>query len=74
MTFLTAAIIQTRGEDVVCNAAGPDENGKHCGLIELHDNGEYDHLLISTEPVYESNDVALKAMNDIVGEVREMKL
>ena len=74
MTMLTAMIIQTRGEDIVCTAAGPSEGEKYSGYIELHTDGEYDHLLLSSEPVYDSKLDAVNDMLDVVKKVREAKL
>jgi len=74
MTLLTAMIIQTRGDDVVCAAGGPSKEGKYSGLVELHSNGDYDHLLLSSEPEYESALAAVNAMENVVRQVREAKL
>lgn len=74
MTYITAAIIQTRGDDIVCTGAGPANNGKYSGFVELHADGEYDHLLLSSEPVYDSKLDAINEMLDFVKQVRETKL
>jgi hypothetical protein len=74
MTFLTAMTIQLRGEDIICTAAGPSEEGKYSGFIELHTDGEYDHLLISSNPVYDSKLDAVNGMLDVVKQVREAEL
>lgn len=74
MNLLTALIIQSRGDDIVCDAGGPTENGKYSGWIQLYRNGEYDHDLVSTEPVYDSKQDAIFAMQELVKTVRAMDL
>lgn len=74
MTRLTALIIQSRGDDIVCTAGGPNKNGKFSGWIELYRNGEFDHALLSSEPVYTSEEVATEEMRKIVKQVRSAEL
>lgn len=75
MNFLTALIIQSRGDDIVCDAGGPTKKeGKYVGWIQLYRNGEYDHDLVSTEPVYDSKQDAIFAMQELVKTVRAMDL
>lgn len=75
MTRLTGMIIQSRGDDIVCAAGGPSrENGKFCGWIELYRNGEYDHALLSSPAIYDSEEVAIKEMENIVTKVRSIGL
>ena len=74
MTRLTGMIIQTRGEDIVCTAGGPGHDGTHYGFVELHRDGEYDHVLITLPTVYKSEEAALTAATELVREVRAMEL
>jgi hypothetical protein len=75
MTVLTALIIQTRGKDIHCDAGGPDKtNKKYCGWLTLYNGDEYDHELVSTDPVFDTAEAAKKYMQDLVAEVRKMDL
>jgi hypothetical protein len=71
---ITALIIQTRGKDVVCDVGGPSEEDKYYGLISLHRNGEFDHDLLSTEPIFNTKEQALIAMQDTVKQIRSITL
>ncbi len=68
MTRITAFIIATN--DVNCDAGGPDENGKWAGWISRMERENY-RPLISTEPVYDSKEEAVAAMEDIVKSVKD---
>ena len=75
VSMLTAMIIQSRGKDVKCLAGGPDKStGKYVGWITLFQDGEYDHELLSSEPIYETKGKAIKAMRDFVAEIRAVDL
>jgi hypothetical protein len=68
---LTAAIIQSRGDDVVCSYGGPVE-GKYVGWITLGPEDRYRPLL-NTEPVYDTGDDAKAAMERVVAEIRSFE-
>lgn len=72
MTKLTAAIIQTRGDDIKCEAGGPDNEGKYTGWITLYRKGELDRNLLNTPPVYNTEKEAVAAVTTAVEEVRNM--
>jgi len=74
MTRITALEIQTNGEDIKCTASEKTTNGKHVGWIELYRNGELHKPLINTEAVYDSKKDAIRAMKEVVREVRKMDL
>ena len=75
ITAITVMTIQSRGKDVKCAAGGPDkETGKYAGWISLYRNGEYDHDLLSTGPVYDTKKDAIKAMKKVVEEIRAVDL
>ena len=67
----TALVIQSN--DVLCEAGGPDkETGKFCGWI-MEDKERWAPLL-NTEPIYETAEVAQKAMRDAVATIRAADL
>ena len=75
MTRITAIIIQSRGDDIRCQAGGPaKDNGKYVGWITLYRGDEYDHELVSTEPIFNTEKDAVAHMEDLVKEVRAMDL
>jgi|GEM_PF-3903176 len=69
---LTAAIIQTRGDDVRCLAGGPNDHGKWTGWISLYRDNIYDHDLLNTQPVFDSETAAVSAMEDVVSKIRAL--
>ncbi len=68
MTRLTAYIIATN--EVDCQAAGPDENGKYAGSISRMENENW-RLLISTHPVFDTDKAAIEAMEELVAAARK---
>jgi len=68
---ITAMII--KGNEVDCDSAGPDENGKFAGWISRMERGNYRPLL-NTEPIYDSAEVAIKEMESIVKEINRLEL
>ena len=71
MSRLTALIIQTNGNNIKCDAAGPSpENGKYSGWINLWKRGAFHQPLLNSEPVYESEEKAIEAMKEVVKAVR----
>lgn len=72
MTRLTAIIIRTRGDDVHCQAGGPDRDGKWAGWVSLFRNEAYDHALLTTKAIYASEEEAVAAMQQLVAAVRGM--
>lgn len=79
ITNLTAAIIRNNGDDISCYAGGPVD-GKYCGWICFNeDRGTFasggrdirPRPLLSTEPIYDSREEAVDAMQKIVNEVRQ---
>jgi hypothetical protein len=72
MTRLTAIIIRTRGDDIRCDAGGPNRDGKWTGWVTLYNGDDYDHELLSTQPVYDSKDAAVAAVQEVVRVVRAM--
>jgi len=71
ISLRTALIIQSN--DVLCEAGGPDPaTGKFCGWIM--ENVERWAPLLNTEPIYETAEVAQKAMRDTVAIIRAADL
>lgn len=72
MTNLSKLIIQTRGDDIKCDVGGPSkEEGKYVGWITLYNDGRYHTELLSTNPVFDTKEDALKYMEDLVKKMRE---
>ena len=70
ISAMNALIIQNR--DVRCEAGGPDKDGKWAGWIMI-DEDRWSPVL-STEPIFESEEAAVKHMEDLVSKVRKMKV
>ena len=66
---LTALTIQNR--NVRCEAGGPTKDeGKYVGWVML--DVQRWHPLFSTQPIYDTKEEAVKAMEEIVEEIRKM--
>lgn len=65
---LTAMAIQ--GNDVLCEASGPDKEGKFAGWVRL--DVDRWHPLLNTAPIFETAADAEKHARDLVAEVRAM--
>ena len=74
ISMLTAMIIQSRGDDVKCEVAGPNKDGKYIGWINLYQDSEYDHALLDSGPAFDSKDAALEKMESVVKQIRNMDL
>ena len=68
MTRLTAFIIATN--EIDCQSAGPDENGKYAGWISRMENGNW-RPLISTKAVFDTEKDAITAMEEIAAAARK---
>jgi len=68
--MLSALTIRGR-DDIKTMATGPDDDGKYAGWIMY---GERFEPLVSTRPIYDSEEQATQAMQDIIDEVRGMEL
>lgn len=72
---LTALIIQDRGDDILCQGGGPDPaTKKYVGWISLQEGHRGPRPLLSTEPVYNTEDEAVIAMKKIVEDVRKLSI
>lgn len=74
MTRLTALIIQSRGAEVHCEAAEDSQSKLWAGHISLYNGDRFDHLLLSTEPAFVDESLAIKAMQEIVKKIRAESL
>ncbi len=75
MNLVTSLTIQGNDDNIHCDAGGPSKrNGKYVGWISLWRNGELHCELLSTEPVFDTSEEAIKYMEDIVTKVRTLKL
>ncbi len=68
---ITALTIHSPGNDIRCGAGGPDETGKFAGFIWLYRNDKLHCCLVSTKPIYDSEEDAKAAMAALVREIRE---
>ena len=68
ISMITAAIIKSR-TDILCTAAGPTKaEGKYVGWILL-DIDRW-HPLLNTEPIYDTEEAAVTAMEKTVEDIR----
>lgn len=68
---LTALQIQTHSDHVKCEADGPNGAGKYTGWISVYTKWRWQPLL-STNPIYDSHDAAVEAMQGIVKSISEI--
>ena len=66
ITVYTALCIANN--PVLCQAGGPDKDGKWTGWI-MKDEDRWSPLL-NSQPIYESHDAAVKAMEEVVKAIR----
>ena len=72
---ITALTIQTRGDDVQCEALGQEEtSGLWIGVINLYRNQCFHTTLLSTVPMYKTSEKAVQAMKDFVKQIRATPL
>lgn len=71
VSVLTALTVQNPENDIRCQAGGP-VNGKWAGWITLYKDEMYHRPLLSTEPVYDSEADAKRAMEKTVEEIRKL--
>lgn len=64
MSRLTAYAIASN-PDIECSSGGPAENGKYLGWITLGEDARY-RPLINTEPIYDTPEEAVAAMEKLV--------
>lgn len=69
MSRLTAYAIASN-PDIVCTQAGPAENGKYLGWITLGEDARY-RALINTEPIYDTPEEAVAAMEQLVVDTKK---
>lgn len=73
MTRITALEICTNGDNIKCSGAGPStENGKYVGWIEMWRDGDLHKTMLSSDAVYNSENEAEKAMQEIVDKIQKM--
>lgn len=66
---LTAYIIATRDDIIVTHGGPAKSNGKYAGWITLGEEDRYRSLL-NTEAIYDTEEAADKAMENIVREIK----
>ena len=71
---LDAMIIQSRGDDIKVQAGGPSKDGKWAMWIMLYNGEEYDHPILSTQAVFDTEEAAIQHGKDLVAEIRALDL
>ena len=74
MTLTTALIIKSRGDDIKCFAAKDKKSKKWMGFISLYNDDCFHTDLLSSDPIYDSGEVAVDEMKKAVECIREMEL
>ncbi|MFC1608779.1 hypothetical protein ACFL2R_02560 [Patescibacteria group bacterium] len=75
MTLCTALIIRSIDNDIRCESLGQEkETGKWIGGVSLYRGGEFHSILLSSKPIFDSENDAIKGMQEVVQQVRESKL
>lgn len=75
MTRYTAFVIQNPDNDIRCEIYGQDrESKKFAGAINLYHDGSFHTTLLSSEPTYDSEILAVSAMKDVVEAVKKLDL
>lgn len=75
ISLMTALTI--KNNDVICTVGGPAKDagegtGKYVGWILM--NVDRWHPLLNTEPIYDTKELAQKAMDDLYKSIMEMNL
>lgn len=71
---ITALIIKTQGENIVCDAWFYIGKGKWVGTIELYNGGEFHSSLLESEACYGSAEEAIASMQAQVQQIRETQI
>ncbi len=69
MTRYTALVIQSGG-DIRCKPYQHKVTGKWAGAVNLYHDGSLHTTLLSSKPVFESSEMAVAYMEDVVKRVR----
>ena len=71
VSFINAIIIQGQGDNIVCEVYGQSkETGKWAGAINLYKEGFFHRTLISSNPVFDTEENSVRYMKKIVKIVR----
>ena len=71
ITVLTAMIIQTNGPDIKPSWYQDKDTKKYGGVIEHWRDDRLHQVLVSTNAAYDSEEQAIKVMEDVITAVRE---
>lgn len=75
ISLYSALAIQGNGDDIVCEPYGQHkETHKWAGAINLYKDGFFHTTLLSSEPVYDTRELAIEGMKEVVEAVRAMDL
>lgn len=64
--------MEIRGNEVLCDAHGPAENGKFEGWIYMLRGGEIHKPMLNSDARYDTPEIAIIAMEEVVKSVRDM--
>lgn len=75
MTRYTALGIQSQDNDIRCEPCGQHKDtGKWAGAVNLYHDGFFHTTLLSSQPTFDSSELAIAAMEDVVQQVRKADL
>jgi hypothetical protein len=75
ISLITALTIQNQGSNIHCEPYGQHKDtGKWAGAINLYHDGFFHTTLLSSEATFDSSELAVKAMEDVVQQVRKADL
>jgi len=75
VTMITALTIQQHGDDEIRTCAGQDKKTKKwAGFINLYHGDDYHTLLISSDPIFDLESLAIDAMTKLIQEIRGVDL
>jgi|AntAceMinimDraft_4_1070372.scaffolds.fasta_scaffold01637_8 hypothetical protein len=72
---VTILTIQNSDNEIVCNYYGQDkETGKWSGVVYLYKNGHIHTTLFSSNCVFDTKDIAISKMKEIVEKIKKMDM
>lgn len=74
VSMITALTIQNNGDDIVCSSGEDKKSKKWKGFIHLYKEGRFHCELISTDPAFDSSQLAEQRMQKLVEDIRKLDL
>lgn len=72
LTRMTALTLKNN-KDVEVMVDGPNENNKYSGSIYVMHNGEIHSLLVSTQPVFDTEKAVKESLTNLIEECKNSK-